>query len=132
MQYAFLLHMTLTLGRLDCVTSKRNVCVWGKELGLLFYASPLSVYLGFTFLKLFLHTWSIVRVLYSVRIACFIPSVQSVVRSPCLTPTVVDNSLPTGTSKPGSPQVALPYLQEATDLFSHLLVRKTRLVNGGI
>ena len=53
------------------------------------------------------------------------------VRSPCLTPTVVDNSLPTGTSKPGSPQVALPYLQEATDLFSHLLLRKTRLVNGG-
>ena len=54
------------------------------------------------------------------------------VRSPCLTPTVVDNSLPTGTSKPGSPQVALPYLQEATDLFSHLLVRKTRLVNEGV
>lgn len=104
----------------------------GKALGLLFWVIPLSVSLGFTFLKLFLHTWSIVRVLYSVRIACFIPSVQSVVRSPCLTPTVVDNSLPTGTSKPGSPQVALPYLQEATDLFSHLLVRKTRLVNGGI
>ena len=33
-----------------------NVCVLGKELGLLFYASPASVSLSVTFLKLFSHT----------------------------------------------------------------------------
>ena len=66
----------------------------GKELGLLFYASPLSLSLRFTFLKLFLYTQSVVRVLYLVRVLysvrsphfipspCFIPSPQSVVRSP--------------------------------------------------
>ena len=38
---------------IDCVTGLRNVFVGGKELELLFYASPLSVSLSFTFLKLF-------------------------------------------------------------------------------
>ena len=38
---------------IDCVTGLRNVFVRGKELELLFYASPLSVSLSFTFLKLF-------------------------------------------------------------------------------
>ena len=45
---------TLTFERIDCETSQRNVCVWGKELGLLFYASPLSISLSFTFLKLYI------------------------------------------------------------------------------
>ena len=34
----------------------------------MFYASPLSVSLSFTFLKLFLYTQPVVRVLYLVRI----------------------------------------------------------------
>ena len=46
------------------MTSQRNyVCMRGKELALLFYASPLSVSLSFTFLKLFLYTPSVVRIL---------------------------------------------------------------------
>ena len=75
----------LTLGRIDCMTRWRKVCVWGKELGLLFYASLLSYSLSFTFLKLFFYTQSIVcllylfRVLYSVRSPCFIPSQWSAV-----------------------------------------------------
>ena len=59
--------MTLKLGRIDCVTSWRNVCVLGKELGLLFYASPPSVSLSVTFLKLFSYTCI-------VRSPRFIPS----------------------------------------------------------
>ena len=59
---------TQTLGRIDCLTSQRNVCLWGKELGLLFYSGPLTVSLSFTFLKLFLYTQSVVRVLYLVRV----------------------------------------------------------------
>ena len=41
---------------IDCVTGLWNLFVWGKELELLFYASPLSVSLSFTFLRLFLYT----------------------------------------------------------------------------
>ena len=60
---------TPTLGRIDCVTCQRNHdCVWGKELGLLFHFSPLSVSLSFTFLKLFLYTQSVVHILYLVRV----------------------------------------------------------------
>ena len=40
----------------------------GKEQGLLFYSSPLSVSVSFTFLKLFLYTQSVVRILYLVRV----------------------------------------------------------------
>ena len=40
----------------------------GKELGLLFYSSPLSVSVSFTFLKLFLYTQYVVRILYLVRV----------------------------------------------------------------
>ena len=50
-QYVFLLQMTLTLQRMDCAAGTRNVCVQGKELGLLFNASPHSVSLSFTFLS---------------------------------------------------------------------------------
>ena len=59
------LHMTLTLGRIDCVTSQRNVCVWGNELGLLFYASPLSLFLSFR--QSVVHVLYLVRALYPVR-----------------------------------------------------------------
>ena len=67
MEYAFLPHMTLTLGRINCVTSWRNVCVWGKKLGLLFYASPLSVSLSFKYL-------SKAVFIYIARTPRFIPS----------------------------------------------------------
>ena len=58
------------------------------------FASPLSISLSFTFLKLFLFTQSLVRVLYPVRVLYsvrspdfipspyFTPGPQSVVRSP--------------------------------------------------
>ena len=67
MQYPFPLHAEVEESRL-CDQPKECVCVWGKELGLLFYASPLPVSLNFTFLKLFLYTQSVVRVLYLVRV----------------------------------------------------------------
>ena len=73
-QYAFLLQMTLTLQRIDCAAGQRNVCVQGKELGLLFNASPHSVSLSFTFLSKAVF----VNIVHSPR---FIPSSQSVVRS---------------------------------------------------
>ena len=46
----------------------------GKELGLLFYASPLSLSLSFTFLKLFLY---IVRSPRFIPSPCFILSPES-------------------------------------------------------
>ena len=64
------------LGRIDCVTSWRNVCVLGKELGLLFYASPPSVSLSVTFLKLFSHT-CIVRNPHFIPSLCFIHCPES-------------------------------------------------------
>ena len=54
----------------------------GKELELLFYASPLFLSLRFTFLKpkaVFIY---IVRIPRFIPSPCFIPSPQSVVRSP--------------------------------------------------
>ena len=51
--------------------------MWGKELGLLFYASPLSVSLS-NLSKAVLYTQSVVRVLYLVRV---LYSVQSLVSS---------------------------------------------------
>ena len=79
---------TLTLGWIDCVTSQRNVCVWGRELGLMFYASPLSVSLSFTFVKLFLFTQLLVCVLYLVRVLRSVHSPWSAVRSHILYLTV--------------------------------------------
>ena len=48
------------------MSSQRNVCVWGKELGLLFYASQLSVSLSY--LSKAVHN------IYTVSCLCFIPS----------------------------------------------------------
>ena len=65
--------MTLTLQR-------RNVCVQGQELGLLFNASLHSVSLSFTFLGKSVF----VNIVLSPRFIpspCFIPSLQSLVRS---------------------------------------------------
>ena len=59
LQLSMLSFSTLTLCRIDCVTSQRNVCVWGKKLGLMFYASPLSVSLNLPYQ---VHSpWSAVR-----------------------------------------------------------------------
>ena len=56
-QYAFVFRMTVTLGRIDCMTHVECLCVrQGAGTRLLLHASPLSVSLSFTFLKLFLHT----------------------------------------------------------------------------
>ena len=72
--------MTLTLQRIDCAAGQRNVCVQGKELGLLFNASPHSVSLSFTFLSQAVFV-NIVRSLRFIPSPCFIPSSQSVVHS---------------------------------------------------
>ena len=58
-------------------------CIKGKELELLFYASPLSISLSLTFLRLFLYTKYAVRVLYLVRVLYPVHSPWSTVRSPC-------------------------------------------------
>ena len=71
MQYAFLLHMTLTLGRIHCVTSKRHrkrtfVCD-ARSWDYCFMLDRFP-FLSFTYLKLFLYSQSVVRVLYLVRV----------------------------------------------------------------
>ena len=92
MQYAFLLHTMLTLGTVDYGTTQRNVCVRGKELGLLFYPSTLSASLSFTFLKIFLlhsprfilfYTQYIVSSPHFIPSPCFIPSPQSTFYTNC-------------------------------------------------
>lgn len=58
-QYAFLLHMTLTLGRIrgiDQTAWPAKGMFVSEGAGLLFHASPLSVSLSFTFLQLLLYT----------------------------------------------------------------------------
>ena len=73
-----------TLVRIDYLTSKRNLCLCVKQARswdyCLFYASPLSVSLCFTFLKLFfIYTVCSPHFIHS---PWFIPSLQSVVCSP--------------------------------------------------
>ena len=72
------------------MTSQRNVCVRGKELGLPFYASPLSVYLtNRTFQSCFyiyspysmFYAQSVVSSPHFMPSPCFIPSLQSMVHS---------------------------------------------------
>ena len=85
MHYAFLLHMTLTLGRIHCVTSKRHrkgtfVCdarSWDYCFMLVRFP-----FLSFTYLKLFLYTESVVRLLHLVRVLYPVCSPWSAVRSP--------------------------------------------------
>ena len=58
-QYALLLHMTLTLGRIcriDQTAWPAKGTFVSEAAGLLFHASPLSVSLSFTFLQLLLYT----------------------------------------------------------------------------
>ena len=59
----------------------------------MFYGSPISVSLSFTFLKLFLYTKSVVRVLYLVRVLYpVLRSPWSTVRSRSFIPTGINTA----------------------------------------